>query len=969
MKKNMYAMKRIFITFIMFIALAIQGHAQKFIDIYQNGKLSGSMLSIDIDSVTISGTDESSRRVNFWRSGSQANSFPVASVDSIVVFHSEDEPLVYLGILGFNQALYPKPIDILSKSTSSLYNSFVGSLTRKDGTLLYYGVEEALDMLTKYKFSTPLSSVNLITFTDGLDQGSLMMTTKYQDDSEYLSDLSSRIASTRVRGLPLTAYCLGLRGNDVTNYAQFQENLRQLATSNEKAIEVSSMSAVQNRLNEIADQIISISNRQTISMKIPGQSNGTKIRFTFDGSSAENSSMYIEGTFNLADRSLRDVTYHGLRSTSGSTVMGVQDGIFVTYTFSGLQRLDGNGLIPINSIRQYNMAKGSTQWQANSEFTPGNNTQTTVTHSGAAIMLVLDCSSSLGSQFSNMQSYAKDFISRVANNAADFKINAPTNVKATMDDNEWGINVSWDAVKYAECYNVYRSKSSNSGFTKVADSVLVTNWRDESPLSGSNYYRIYAMGHGLTSDASTTSDVVKYELAAPNNVKATLDDKEMVVNVSWDAVKYAEAYSVYRSKYSDSGFAKVAEELGATSWHDETPLSGNNYYRVYAMGHGLTSNASVTSDVVKCEIVAPNNVNASLDDNEMIVNVSWNAVKYAEHYSVYRSNYSSSGFTKVVDSLTVATWRDEAPLTGNNYYRVYAMSHGLTSSASVTSDGVKCELAAPTNVKALLDDNKCSVNVSWDAVKYAEAYSVYRRSSSSDFTKVADNIRTTTWHDETPLIGNNYYRVYAMAHGLTSKASQTSNEVERPLCPDNNHPHMIDLGLPSGTKWACCNVGADEPEAYGDYYAWGETETKSTYYWSTYIYYDGSYDTCHDLGDDIAGTEYDVVHVKWGGSWVMPSVDQIKELLNNCTCEWTTINGVEGDKFTSKTTGGGVFLPAAGFRSGSALYDAGSSGYYWPSTGWSNSDFVSMLLISRGNTHLNSYYRYIGQSVRPVVRN
>ena len=128
-------------------------------------------------------------------------------------------------------------------------------------------------------------------------------------------------------------------------------------------------------------------------------------------------------------------------------------------------------------------------------------------------------------------------------------------------------------------------------------------------------------------------------------------------------------------------------------------------------------------------------------------------------------------------------------------------------------------------------------------------------------------------------------------------------------CPDNNHPHLIDLGLPSGTKWACCNVGANKPEAYGDYYAWGETETKSTYDWSSYIHCDGSQSTCHNIGSDIAGTQYDVAHVQWGGSWVMPSQSQIKELVENCTHEWTTLNGVNGRNFTG-TNGGTIFLPA-----------------------------------------------------------
>lgn len=77
-------------------------------------------------------------------------------------------------------------------------------------------------------------------------------------------------------------------------------------------------------------------------------------------------------------------------------------------------------------------------------------------------------------------------------------------------------------------------------------------------------------------------------------------------------------------------------------------------------------------------------------------------------------------------------------------------------------------------------------------------------------------------------------------------------------CPDDNHPHLIDLGLPSGTKWACCNVGANMPERPGGFYAWGETEEKEVYDWSTYIHCDGSMETCHDLGENIAGTQYDV---------------------------------------------------------------------------------------------------------------
>ena len=187
-------------------------------------------------------------------------------------------------------------------------------------------------------------------------------------------------------------------------------------------------------------------------------------------------------------------------------------------------------------------------------------------------------------------------------------------------------------------------------------------------------------------------------------------------------------------------------------------------------------------------------------------------------------------------------------------------------------------------------------------------------------------------------------------------------------CPDGNHPHMIDLGLPSGTKWACCNVGASKPDAYGDYYAWGETQTKRTYDWKTYIHCNGTKEPCRNIGGDIAGTQYDVAHVKWGGSWVMPSRAQQDELRNNCTSEWTTVNGVNGCKFNGKN-GGSVFLPAAGYRWDADLIDAGLDGYYWLSMqSPSYSDRAYYLYFNSGYSAWYYNYRSSGRSVRPVSR-
>lgn len=189
-------------------------------------------------------------------------------------------------------------------------------------------------------------------------------------------------------------------------------------------------------------------------------------------------------------------------------------------------------------------------------------------------------------------------------------------------------------------------------------------------------------------------------------------------------------------------------------------------------------------------------------------------------------------------------------------------------------------------------------------------------------------------------------------------------------CPDSHHPHLIDLGLPSGTKWACCNVGASKPEDYGGYFAWGETTEKSYYDWSNYIHCDGSSSTCHYIGRDIAGTQYDVATAKWGSPWVMPNSEQIVELNNKCTFVWTTENGVNGRRFTGPN-GASVFLPAAGRRWRDDLLGAGSGGHYWSSSlRDGGTDEACVLGFGSGYVfRFDDVGRYIGLSVRPVRKN
>ena len=192
---------------------------------------------------------------------------------------------------------------------------------------------------------------------------------------------------------------------------------------------------------------------------------------------------------------------------------------------------------------------------------------------------------------------------------------------------------------------------------------------------------------------------------------------------------------------------------------------------------------------------------------------------------------------------------------------------------------------------------------------------------------------------------------------------------------DNAHKY-VDLGL--SVKWATCNVGAESPEDYGDYFAWGETQPKSTYNWSTYKWCNGSsstltkYNTSSSYGTvdnkTVLEAADDAATANWGGAWRMPTKAEQDELREQCTWTWTTQNDVKGYKVTSKSNGNSIFLPAAGYRDVGSRDYVGSFGYYWSSTlVTDNPNDAYYLYFNSGNVDWYINYRYFGLSVRPVL--
>lgn len=187
----------------------------------------------------------------------------------------------------------------------------------------------------------------------------------------------------------------------------------------------------------------------------------------------------------------------------------------------------------------------------------------------------------------------------------------------------------------------------------------------------------------------------------------------------------------------------------------------------------------------------------------------------------------------------------------------------------------------------------------------------------------------------------------------------------------------VDLGLPSGLLWADRNVGANSPEDYGNYYAWGETAPKNVYDWSTYAYGNHSRELtkyCNEASYGLNGftdnltvlqASDDAATANLGGGACTPTEDEWEELIGHTTSTWITRNGVKGLLLTA-ANGKSLFLPAAGCRHGSGLINAGS-GYYWSSTLYSDYPLNALYFdfYSLGQSMLINF-RYVGFSVRAV---
>lgn len=333
---------------------------------------------------------------------------------------------VYMGLISFSNTLNEYPMSLLSSETKEEYINFINGMNMGNNTLLYYGVDEAISVLKDYSYPSDLKKAILITFTDGLDEGSLAKRPDIMDDREYAEKLHSRILQTQIQGIDLDAYTIGVKGKDLNVNDEeldklFMLNLQSLASTVNNALPVEGMDRVKKELDIISDDLWTQTSQRIISFSIPVMSNNERCRFTLDGTSdndaVDAAEMWIDGTFDKVNYTFKDITYHGFATSTGNIIQTPVDpsnDLNVIFTFEDCRDLKGNILnIKPEDIVQWKYLNNSGRWYHNSENVLAENMKIEDIRSSVAIMFVLDCSNSLGASFPQLKDAAISFINRL----------------------------------------------------------------------------------------------------------------------------------------------------------------------------------------------------------------------------------------------------------------------------------------------------------------------------------------------------------------------------------------------------------------------------------------------------------------------------------------------------------------------------------------------------------------------------
>ena len=559
--------------------------------------------------------------------------------------------------------------------------------------------------------------------------------------------------------------------------------------------------------------------------------------------------------------------------------------------------------------------------------------------------------------------------------------------------------------KYTERGFVY-SKSSmptiNTTIKKITSPVTDYDSYEENVtglVEGSTYYvRAYAVNGGKTAYSTNEVSFVaeKYTINAPtvttsSATNITTSSATIGGNVTSDGgatvTERGVCYSTSSSNPTTSNSKKSSGSgLGNFTVNLSNLSAGTKYYvRAYAINEVGTSYGPTISFTTEEPTYSKPTVTTS------------SATYVTTSSATIGGNVTSDGGTTVTECGVCYSTSSSTPTTSNSkktagsglgnftvnlsnlsagtkyYVRAYAInevgtSYGSTISFTTEEEPSYSKPAVTTSSATNVTTSSATIggNVTSDGgTTVTERGVCYSTSSSNPTTSNSkkssgSGLGNFTVNLSNLSAGTKYYvRAYAINEVGTSYGSTISFTTEQSSSTSNteNGHQYVDLGL--SVKWATCNVGTTKPEGYGDYFAWGETRSKSYYNGSSYTYYDNP--TTLPLSADAA-------RANWGGKWRMPTIDEFEELRNNCTWKWTTQNGVNGYKVTSNSNGNYIFLPAAGYRDLGSLYGAGDYGYYWSSSAYGpnySTTALYMYFYSTWKERKNDY-KAAGRSVRPV---
>ena len=384
--------------------------------------------------------------------------------------------------------------------------------------------------------------------------------------------------------------------------------------------------------------------------------------------------------------------------------------------------------------------------------------------------------------------------------------------------------------------------------------------------------------------------------------------------------------------------------------------------------------------VVACgkeETLIPNN---RIETHEVVVGSNCTAtcsstVEIDENYLTDRGVCWSTNPEPTIDDNHVSNGKKVGTLTselnnltGNTtyYVRAYATNQIGThygNELTFSTPEITLPVLTTQNVTSITSNSAvCGGNITSNGWSEVTARGVCWSTSPNptiEDNKTTDGTGTGSFTSNIAGLAENT-TYYVRAYAINQKGTAYGEEKSFTTASLINGHDWVDLGLPSGLKWATCNVGATTQEGYGNYYAWGETTTKASYDQSNSVTY------LQQISDISGNVTYDAARANWGSTWRMPTKAEIEELNNNCTWTWTTQNGVNGYKVTGPN-GNSIFLPAAGYYNGSSLNGVGGDGDYWSSSPYETNISHAYGLYFGSSSHSVKWgNRSYGQTIRPV---